>query len=82
MAVPGDNNLSCEICLEREPSGYWTFTSLDILEKLVGRNDFAFLGRWGVGAIKATYEAGPANPNKVRPRIGKVLPGLATVCKY
>ena len=35
-----------------------------------------------VSAIKATYEAGPGNANKVRPRIGKVLPGLATVCKY
>ena len=32
--------------------------------------------------IKATYKAGPGNANKVRPRIGKVLPGLATVCKY
>ena len=35
-----------------------------------------------VPAIKATYEAGPGNANKVWPRIGKVLPGLATVCKY
>ena len=32
--------------------------------------------------IKATHEAGPGNANKVRLRIGKLLPGLATVCKY
>ena len=55
---------------------------MDILEKLVGRNDFAFLGLRGLAAIKATYEPGPGNANKVLPRIGKVLPGLATVCKY
>ena len=74
---PGDNNLSCQICLEREISGYWT--SLDILEKLVGRNDFAFLGLRGLAAIKATYEAGPGKANKVWPRNSKVLPVLATV---